>query len=132
MWVTTRRITVEDLPALGQDEPWVRRFVDRSDPALAYSMDGELIAVAGFVPVGSVLTDTAYLWMNSTPAVARHKVAVGRWGIQTLREVRRLKYPRIIGHCEAGSRSVLWLRSLGARFTPGPRGTVEFEIGGAA
>lgn len=92
----------------------ISKFGGQSTVILVYWFGAELIAIVGFIPTAA-LTDTAYIWMQSTPNVARHKLMVCRLGILTLREIRK-QYPKIIGHCMVGSRSIAWLKSLGARF----------------
>lgn len=124
MWVEVRNITPEQLPDWAYPE-----LVDcakRSDPLLAYYFGQDLIAIVGFIPLG-ILTGTAYLWMQSTEATFEHKTAVARLGRLTLREVRT-RYPRIVGECVAGSRSIKWLEWLGAHMGQ-PRGrAVPFLI----
>lgn len=105
----------------------IHSFGGQSTIILAYWFGAELIAIAGFIPTAA-LTDTAYIWMQSALAAEHHKLMVGRVGILTLREVRK-RYPRIVGHCMVGSRSVDWLKSLGAKFFDPKGNLTSFLIG---
>lgn len=85
-----------------------------SDPIIACWMGAELVAMLGFIPQG-VLTGTAYVWMEWTPALVRHRYATVRWSHEIIREAQT-RYPRIIGRCGYGAQSKRWLESLGAKF----------------
>ena len=114
---------VEHLDSFSLDADYYRRLVNAgklSDPLLEGTIGGELLCLVGFVPA-TMFSDVAYLWMYSTPAVAAHKVCVGRFGRRLIAEALK-RYPRIIGHCKPDS--VHWLASLGAQIN----GT-EFLIG---
>lgn len=111
MFVRIQPITADQLPIEGEA---LRRYAAMSDPLLAYWFAEDLIAVVGFVPLG-VLGGTAYLWMQETPGTFRHPTAVARLGKLTLREIA-VRYPRIIGECRVGSKSIRWLEWLGAKF----------------
>lgn len=124
MWVTVSRITVGELPAWAGGD--LIECARKSDPLLTYHFGDELIAIVGFIPA-AVITDTAYLWMESTGATAKHPLAVARLGRLTLQEIG-LRYRRIIGECMAGSRSIVWLKWLGARFGEPNGAAVPFII----
>lgn len=112
-----------DLP----DTDPITNFGRQSAVLIVYWADTELIAIAGFIPLD--LFDTiAYLWMQSTPAVTKYKTAVARCGRLAIRDALA-RYPRIIGHCVAGTRSIPWLESLGAKFGPPTGLAVPFAIG---
>ena len=99
-----------------------------SDPALAGWLGSDLLAIGGFIPT-SIVGGTAFVWMQHTPAVARHKIATIRIGRDVLAGART-KYPRIIGTCSLGPQSEAWLTSLGARFVAGPGLRKPFVIEG--
>ena len=125
MFVEIRRITAEELPDWADAS--LRDYAQRSDPLLTYWFGEELIAIVGFIPFG-ILSSTAYLWMQETPATFQHPTAVARQGLLTLREIRK-RYTRIYGECAVGSRSIRWLRWLGARFAEPVGRSVPFLIG---
>jgi hypothetical protein len=136
MWVESKRITTFEAWELATD--WTDLDDDRmfllhqgvkvSDPALAYWLNGDLVAMAGFIPV-ALITDTAYLWMQTTNVTHKYPLAVCRVGIQTLTIVKT-RYPKIIGHCSQGPRSERWLESLGARWLRTDEAGRLFMIGG--
>ena len=104
---------VEYLDSFGLDADYYRRLVNAgklSDPLLEGTIGGELLCLVGFVPP-TVTSDLAYLWMYSMPAVAKHKVCVGRFGRRLVAEALK-RYPKIVGHCKP--ESAHWLASLGA------------------
>ena len=94
-------------------------FGRRSDPLLMGSYGGEVLCFVGFIPL-TILSDYAYLWMYSTPAVERHRLIVGRWAHRLITEQQRYRW--LIGHGTLYSRA--WLRSLGAEVDGG-----SFKIG---
>lgn len=83
------------------------------------TFNGQRLCLLGFISA-TFLSDRAYLWMDTYPAAADHKVCVGRWARRFIPEALK-RWPTIIGHC--GPSSVLWLRSLGAIIIDG-----EFEL----
>ena len=102
-------------------------FGEKSAPLLAYRFKGALIALVGFIPQDP---NTAYLWMQTTPHTDKHKVVVGLLARRTIALLSK-RYPKIIGHCTPGTRSITWLRSLGARFEQQEGKAVMFTIGAA-
>lgn len=136
MWVGSRRITPNEAEVLAQS--WTSLSLNEidlmcegvalSDPAMAYWLNYELVALAGFIPV-ALITDTAYLWMQTTKATYKYPLAVCRVGIQTL-TAAKARYPKIIGHCSQGPRSERWLESLGARWLRTDEAGRLFMIGG--
>lgn len=85
-----------------------------SDPIIACWMGADLVAMLGFIPQG-ILTGTAYVWMEWTPALERHRYTTVRWSREIIKEART-RYPRIVGRCGYGPQSKRWLESLGAKF----------------
>lgn len=118
-----RAISVSEMLSLWQFADDERKetinFGSRSDPLFVGMYGNQVICFVGFIPA-SLLSDVAYLWMYSTPAVVDHKVMVGRFGRRLIKAARE-RYPRICGHC---SDSRLWLESLGATVTGN-----QFRIG---
>lgn len=99
---------------------------ENSDPAVSVWLGDMLLALGGFIPLG-ILTGTAFVWMNHTPAAAHHPTAIIRTGRQVL-AVARSRYPRVIGNCSLGPRSEAWLTSLGAKFVSAAGVTKHFVI----
>lgn len=79
-------------------------------------VDGKLICCWGLIPP-TLLSNQAYLWMHSTPAVRDHSFILVRHS-QRIIEKMLLRYERIIGDCRIGADdSIRWLKWLGAEFT---------------
>lgn len=79
------------------------------------SIDGKFCCAWGLVPP-TLLADKAYLWMYSTDEVEQHKFLFVRKSQIAVEEMLK-HYPILVGCCETGkTRSVRWLRWLGARF----------------
>jgi len=93
-------------------------FGERSSPILRGTYCGEVLCFIGFVPL-TILSDYAYLWMYSTPAVNRHKLIVARWAKRLITEQQRYRW--LIGHTQS---SQAWLTSLGAEIEGN-----QFKIG---
>jgi hypothetical protein len=88
---------------------------------------GKLICCWGLIPP-SLLSDQAYLWMHSTPAVKDHTFVLVRHSQRIIEDALK-KYPRIVGHCKVGATdSIRWLRWLGARFMEMEGPFIPFEI----
>ena len=113
---TLRAISVSEMlslwPFVDTERKETIAFAERSDPLFVGMYGNQVICFVGFIPA-SLLSDAAYIWMYSTPAVTDHKVMVGRFG-RRLIEAARERYPCICGHC---SDSRQWLESLGATVT---------------
>lgn len=76
---------------------------------------GKLVCCWGLIPP-SLLSNQAYLWMHTTPAVRGNQFLFVRHS-QRIMEVMLAQYPRIVGHCEVSAEdSIRWLRWLGATF----------------
>ena len=130
MWVTVEPVAEANIRAyIPEPSEMQFRFLAESAPALGFRFGPTPLAVVGFVPM-ALLSSTAYAWMETLPGAAEHKLAVGRIGRLTIREVLK-RYPHIVGHCIPNHGSLTWLASLGATFTPGPRGSTRFDIGAA-
>lgn len=74
----------------------------------------EILCYVGLIPP-TLLSDEAYIWMNTTEAGFAHPKILARYGKKTI-ETFLLKYPMIWGHCFS-EKSARWLRSFGAEFT---------------
>jgi len=91
-------------------------------------VDDTLICCWGLIPP-TLLAQTAYLWLYTTPAVTAHWFPFvrhsQRWVERALAE-----YPTITGHCLADAeRSIRWVRWLGGAFRErDAEGRVPFVI----
>lgn len=85
------------------------------------SINGKLTCAWGLVPP-SLLSDEAYLWLYSTPAIKNHKFLFVRYSQRVIEEMLKI-YPHIVGVTAIGARdSIRWLKWLGAKFGE-PRGS---------
>lgn len=78
-------------------------------------IDEKLLCLWGLIPP-TLLSDQAYLWLLTTEAASEHEFILVR---RSQIEMKRMldMYPRIVGHCEvSATRSIRWLRWLGATF----------------
>lgn len=97
----------------------------RNSPAawIAYHADIPL-AFAGVIPP-TLLSDTAYLWMYTTPSFAEHRLVCLRHSHRLIADALRC-YPILVGHCSA--RSHHWLHWLGATFGEPQGHHIPFRI----
>lgn len=91
------------------------------------SIGGKLTCAWGLVPP-SLLSDEAYLWLYSTPAIEDNKFLFVRYSQRVIEEMLKI-YPTIVGVTEIKAKeSIRWLRWLGAKFGE-PRGNhLPFRI----
>ena len=77
--------------------------------------EGGIVAVWGLIPP-TLLSDRAYLWLQTTKHFTQHTFVFIRHSQRAVQEILR-EYPTIIGHGHVGhTRSLRWLRWLGAQF----------------
>jgi hypothetical protein len=85
--------------------------------AWAGFVDDEIACLWGLVPP-TLLSNKAYLWLVVNELVDAHKFAFVRHSQREMERMLRM-YPIITGHCDKRhSRSMQWLKWLGARFDP--------------
>ena len=89
--------------------------------------DGKIAAFWGIM-LPTLISDRAYLWLYTTPALDNHKFVFVRqsqvWIKETLKE-----FPLIVGHALAGEdKSIRWLKWLGAKFLHPEGRLIPFEI----
>lgn len=97
-----------------------------ADPLFIALLGPTLLGFVGFIPQ-STLSDTAYVWVHTTPDAARHRLAVARLARRSL-PIFHSRYPNLRGHCfTAPARN--WLRTLNARFWPDNVFTIEASHG---
>lgn len=76
----------------------------------------------------TLLSDTAYLWLYSTPAMQGRTVSLIRHSKRAVQEWHSL-YSCIVGHCHCDKpRSLAWLRMIGAEFGEPTGSVIPFEI----
>lgn len=87
----------------------------------------ELICCWGLIPP-TILSNQAYLWMHSTPAVREHQFLLVRHSQRVIEKVLE-RYDRIVGDCLVGATdSIRWLKWLGAEFSPSTGPHCSFTI----
>jgi len=110
-----------------KDVPVLIRWLAKPQKAWAAFHDDDLLAVWGLIPP-TLLSEVAYLWMITFPAAEEHKFIFMRRTKVQIEQMLEL-YPTIIGDCEASaSRSIRWLRYMGAEFTEEHNGLLRFVI----
>lgn len=91
------------------------------------AIHGHLCCAWGLIPP-TLLSDTAYLWLFSTPAIDEHKFLFVRTSQRVIEEMLQ-EWPVINGFCDHSNlRSMRWLKWLGARFGDVGPTHVSFEI----
>lgn len=81
-------------------------------------VNDKLICCWGLIPP-TILSNQAYLWMHSTPAIRDHQFLLVRHSQRIIEQMLE-RYDRIIGDCRVGaSDSIRWLKWLGAEFDNG-------------
>lgn len=79
-------------------------------------VEGKLICCWGLIPP-TLLSNQAYLWMHSTPAVRDHQFLLVRHSQRVIEQMLE-HYEKIIGDCLVGAEdSMRWLKWLGADFS---------------
>lgn len=90
-------------------------------------IDKRLACVWGVVPP-TLMSNQAYLWLHTTDLIKEHQFILVRHSQLVINEILK-DYPSIVGHATIGaSKSIRWLKWLGAKFGA-PMGTsVPFRI----
>ena len=90
-------------------------------------IDGELACIWGVIPP-TLMSDQAYLWLYTTNIIEEHQFTLVRHSQMVIEEILE-EYPSIVGHAMLGSsKSIRWLKWLGAKFGQ-PMGTaLPFRI----
>ena len=137
--MTTKLLRLRGYDAYGLIYPSYLSVLPEYDQAILYRFmldsmwvwigkrDEEILCFMGLIPP-TLLSDRAYLWLQTTPAMPDHVFVFVRHSQLVLAEMLK-EFPMIVGHCEASqTKSIRWLRWLGATFgTPIGR-AVPFEI----
>lgn len=89
--------------------------------------NGKIIAIYGLMPP-TLMSDVAYLWLFTTKHFTSHTFIFIRHSQRVVREMLE-QYPTIVGHGIVGhSKSLRWLRWLGAEFGEPVGKFLPFEI----
>lgn len=121
-------IYAQHLAMLDENEQVIlHRFMIDSLWVWIGKQDDEVLCFMGLIPP-TLLSDRAYLWLKTTHAMQEHVFVFIRHSQRVVAEMLK-EFPLIVGHCEvSATRSIRWLRWLGAEFgTPTGR-AVPFEI----
>jgi hypothetical protein len=109
-----------------EDANVIIEYARLADPLFAATFLGDLLGFIAFIP-RSTLSNSAYVWVHITPAVADHRLVVARLARRWL-PIFHARYPNLTGHCfTAPARN--WLRTLNARFWPDNLFTIEASHG---
>lgn len=86
-----------------------------------------LACIWGVIPP-SLMSNQAYLWLYTTDVIKGHEFVLVRHSQRVIEEILD-EYPSIVGHAIIGStKSIRWLKWLGAKFGH-PQGTgIPFRI----
>ena len=77
--------------------------------------EGQVQCLWGIVSP-TLLSDRAYLWLYTTPHLTHHVFLLVRHSQRVVQEMLK-DFPTITGHCEVrATKSIRWLRWLGATF----------------
>jgi len=89
--------------------------------------DEEILCCYGLIPP-TLLSDRAYLWLYTTEYLKEHLFILVRHSQRAIADALR-EYPLLVGHCRIGSsKSLRWLRWLGAEFGGAQGDLIPFEI----
>lgn len=90
-------------------------------------INGGLACIWGVIPP-TLLSNQAYLWLYTTDVIKGHEFILIRHSQLVMEEILD-EYPSVVGHAIIGSsKSIRWLKWLGAKFGP-PQGTaIPFRI----
>jgi hypothetical protein len=91
------------------------------------TVDGKPACAWGLVPP-TILSERAYLWLITTDLVDQHKFMFVRNSQRFIEDALKT-YPTIVGHCVASeTRSIRWLKWLGAVFREPEGNRIPFMI----
>lgn len=90
-------------------------------------IDEKIACLWGVIPP-TLMSNQAYLWLHTTDLIQEHQFILVRHSQLVIEEILK-EFPSIVGHAIIGSsKSIRWLKWLGAKFGP-PMGTaVPFRI----
>lgn len=118
---------MEGLSLVGKDKEMFNACTQSSAWLWAGFVDNECTCVFGLIPP-TLLSDQAYLWLHTTPALRGHEFLFIRHS-QRFIEMALELFPSIIGVVEPGNaKAVRWLKWLGAVINGRGEKFLSFEI----
>lgn len=114
-------------PMEDNEKQIIMRFT-RSCSNLWVGMVGEdVLCFYGLIPP-SLISDTAYLWLQTTDKLQEHVFTFVRNSQMVVRDMLEI-YPTIVGDCRIqDERAQVWLKWLGAKFVQSNSTHLTFEI----
>lgn len=114
-------------PMEDNEKQIIMRFT-RSCSNLWVGMEGEdVLGFCGLIPP-SLISDTAYLWLQTTDKLREHVFTFVRNSQMVVRDMLEI-YPTIVGDCRIeDERAQVWLKWLGAVFGEPTATHIPFEI----
>lgn len=98
-----------------------------SDRVYVGFIEGEYVCCWGLVPP-SMMSNKAYLWLQTTPRVEEHKFLFVRHSQRCIEEMLK-SYEEIVGFCLPENTSAIrWIKWLGGEFKQPAFGRVDFVI----
>lgn len=118
----------EHLSMLPENEQEAMQRHMRNSSRVWVSLAGDLISgCCGIIPP-TLLSDRAYLWLYTTEHLAEHPFVFIRYSQRVVEEALR-EFPLIVGHTKIGAtKSIRWLRWLGAVYGEPQGPMLPFEI----
>jgi hypothetical protein len=90
-------------------------------------VDGKVICIWGVIPP-TLMSHQAYMWLHVTDALKEHQFILIRHSQMVIEDVLK-EHPSIVGHCAMGAtKSIRWLKWLGAKFGHPQGDAVPFRI----
>jgi hypothetical protein len=115
---------------LSQDNIWAMEYCfDMSTCIWTGHIDGQLACIWGLIPP-TLLSNQAYLWLYTTDVIKEHQFILIRHSQLVMEEILK-RYKSVCGHVVFGSgdsKSVRWLKWLGAKFGEPEENGVPFRI----
>ena len=132
--VEIRRVEVDEATALTRDmvhddsdEKTMEFCLLMSTIMWAGFIRGKLACIWGVIPP-SLMSDQAYLWLNTTEVLKGHEFIFVRHSQRVFEELLE-EYPSVVGHVIIGAdKAYRWLRWLGAEFGPAQGMVVPYRI----
>jgi hypothetical protein len=113
---------LEILP-IDQHETMERSLRNSSDAWVGYHGD-KVLGFAGVIPP-TLLSDSAYFWLYTTPHFAARRLSAARVSRRLVADCLS-RYPILVGHCTA--QSSRWLQWLGATLGEPQGPVIPFRI----
>lgn len=109
------------------EQETMRRSMANSGSVWVGYEDDKVIGFWGLI-APTLLSDRAYLWLYTTEHLHDHVFLFIRHSQRAMQEMLTL-YPLIVGHCAlSATKSIRWLRWLGAEFGQPVGALLPFEI----